>query len=132
MTSRNLTTPRLLLRERRVEDIPAYLEMDRDAEVMRYVGDGTVPDPVAHAVRLSQRIAAGNGNGLWVWSVFERDQPTEFLGCSLLSPEPMLNRIELAYRFKRSAWGRGIATEAGRACLDFGFGECGLLEIVAL
>jgi RimJ/RimL family protein N-acetyltransferase len=44
----------------------------------------------------------------------------------------MLNRIELAYRFKRSAWGRGIATEAGRACLDFGFGECGLLEIVAL
>ena len=132
MISRNLTTPRLLLRERRVEDIPAYLEMDRDAEVMRYVGDGTVPDPVAHAVRLSQRIAAGNGNGLWVWSVFERDRPTEFLGCSLLSPEPMLNRIELAYRFKRSAWGRGIATEAGRACLDFGFGECGLLEIVAL
>jgi RimJ/RimL family protein N-acetyltransferase len=132
MASRDLTTPRLQLRERRVEDIPAYLEMDRDAEVMRYVGDGTVPDPVAHAVRLSQRIAVGNGNGLWVWSVFERDRPTEFLGCSLLSPEPMLNRIELAYRFKRSAWGRGIATEAGRACLDFAFGECGLLEIVAL
>ena len=127
-----LTTPRLLMRERRVEDIPAYLEMDGDAEVMRYVGDGTVPDPVAHAVRLSQRIAAGNGNGLWVWSVFERDRPSEFLGCAFLSPEPILDRIELAYRFKRSAWGRGIATEAGRACLDFGFGECRLLEIVAL
>ncbi len=127
-----LTTPRLLLRERRREDIRAYLEMDGDAEVMRYVGDGTVPDPVAHAVRLSQRIAAGNGNGLWVWSVFGRDRPDEFLGCALLSPEPMLNRIELAYRFRRSAWGRGIATEAGRACLDFGFGKCGLLEIVAL
>lgn len=132
MTLRTLTTPRLLLRERRVEDISAYLEMDGDPEVMRYVGDGTVPDPVAHAVRLSQRIAAGNGNGLCVWSVFERDRPTEFLGCALLGPEPMLNRIELAYRFKRSAWGRGIATEAGRACLEFGFGECGLLEIVAL
>lgn len=127
-----LTTPRLLLRERRPQDIRAYLEMDSDPEVMRYVGDGTVPDPVAHAVGLQQRIAAGNGNGLWVWSVFERDRPTEFLGCAFLSPEPMLNRTELAYRFKRSAWGRGIATEAGRACLDFGFGECGLLEIVAL
>ena len=127
-----LTTPRLLLRERRLEDIPAYLEMDGDAEVMRYVGDGTVPDPVAHAVRIRQRIAAGNGNGRWVWSVFERDRPAEFLGCTFLSPEPLLNRIELAYRFRRSAWGRGIATEAGRACLDFGFGECGLLEIVAL
>ena len=132
MPLRTLTTSRLLLRERRVEDIPAYLEMDGDAEVMRYVGDGTVPDPVAHAVRLSQCIAAGNGNGLWVWSVCERERAAEFLGCALLSPEPMLNRIELAYRFKRSAWGRGIATEAGRACLDFGFGECGLLEIVAL
>jgi RimJ/RimL family protein N-acetyltransferase len=132
MSMAPLTTPRLLLRKRRREDIQAYLEMDGDPEVMRYVGDGTVPDPVAHAVRLSQRIAAGNGNGLWVWSVFERDRPSEFLGCALLSPEPMLNRIELAYRFKRSSWGRGIATEAGRACLDFGFGECGLLEIVAL
>jgi len=132
MAPATLTTERLLLRERRVEDIPAYLEMDGDAEVMRYVGDGAVPDPVAHAVRMSQRIAAGNGNGIWVWSVFARDRPEEFLGCMLLSPVSALNRIELAYRFKRSAWGRGIATEAGRACLDFGFGSCGLLEIVAL
>jgi RimJ/RimL family protein N-acetyltransferase len=132
MNLHSLTTPRLLLRERRVEDIPAYLEMDSDPEVMRYVGDGSVPDPVTHAVRIRQRIAEGNGNGLWVWSVFESDKPGEFLGCALLSPEPMLNRTELAYRFKRSAWGRGFATEAGRACLDFGFGECGLQEIVAL
>jgi RimJ/RimL family protein N-acetyltransferase len=127
-----LTTDRLLLRERRLEDIPAYLEMDGDAEVMRYVGDGAVPNPVAHAVRMRQRIAAGSGNGVWVWSVFERERPTEFLGCTLLSPEPKLNLIELAYRFRRNAWGRGFATEAGRACLDYGFGALGLQEIAAL
>ncbi|HEY7689538.1 MAG TPA: GNAT family N-acetyltransferase [Dongiaceae bacterium] len=127
-----LTTERLLLRERIVSDIPAYLAMDSDPLVMRYVGDGSVPDPVAHAVRIRQRIAEGSGNGVYVWSVFERDPPGGFLGCALLSPEPALRQIELAYRFNRGAWGRGFATEAGRACLAYGFRELGLGEIVAL
>jgi RimJ/RimL family protein N-acetyltransferase len=127
-----LTTDRLLLRERCLADIPAYLEMDADPQVMRYVGEGSVPDPIAHAVRMKQRIDAGSGNGIWVWSVFERDRPAEFLGCMFLSQEPKLNRIELAYRFRRGAWGRGVATEAGRACLAYGFQTLGLREIVAL
>src|SRR5262245_46230860 len=127
-----LTTERLLLRERSLDDVPAYLRMDSDPQVMRYVGDGSVPDPVAHAVRMRQRIAEGNGNGVCVWSVFERNRPGEFVGCALLSPEPGLRQIELAYRFRRSVWGRGFATEAGRACLAYGFRQLGLSEIVAL
>jgi RimJ/RimL family protein N-acetyltransferase len=132
MTLPTLTTERLLLRERRVEDIPAYLDMDGDPLVMRYVGDGSVPDPVAHAVRIRQRIAEGSGNGVYVWSVFDCKPPGGFLGCALLSPEPLLHKIELAYRFNRNAWGRGFATEAGHACLAFGFHQLGLSEIIAL
>jgi RimJ/RimL family protein N-acetyltransferase len=132
MALATLTTERLLLRERSINDIPAYLAMDRDPDVMRYVGDGSVPEPAAHAVRIRQRIAEGSGNGVYVWSVFERGPPGGFLGCALLSPEPGLHKIELAYRFNRNAWGRGFATEAGRACLAYGFRELGLSEILAL
>ena len=77
MTLPTLTTERLLLRQRSLDDIPGYLEMDADAEVMRYIGDGTVPDLATHAERIKQRIIAGNADGLWVWSVFPRDRPAD-------------------------------------------------------
>jgi len=132
MTLPTLTTERLLLRERSLGDVPAYLAMDADPQVMRYVGDGRVPDPAVHAERMKQRIAAGSEDGLGVWSVFERDRPAEFLGCVMLSPVARLERIELAYRYCRKAWGRGIAAEAGAPCLDYGFRTLKLSEIVAL
>lgn len=34
-------------------------------------------------------------------------------------------RAELGYIFGRFAWGRGVATEAARACLRFGFERLG-------
>jgi RimJ/RimL family protein N-acetyltransferase len=39
--------------------------------------------------------------------------------------------IEIGYYLKRSAWGRGYATEASSRLLDFAFEEGGLLEVVA-
>jgi RimJ/RimL family protein N-acetyltransferase len=108
------------------------MEMDADAEVMRYIGDGTLPDLATHAERIRQRILAGSAEGLWVWSVFERDRPADLLGCMFLSLEEELEKIELAYRFRRSAWGRGIATEASVVCLQYGFETLGLREIIGL
>ena len=40
--------------------------------------------------------------------------------------------MEVAWRLARRYWGQGYATEAARAALDYGFGELGLEEIVAL
>ena len=40
--------------------------------------------------------------------------------------------VEVAWRLARAYWGRGYATEAARAALDYGFEQLGLTEIVAL
>jgi RimJ/RimL family protein N-acetyltransferase len=40
--------------------------------------------------------------------------------------------VEVAWRLVRPYWGRGYATEAARAALDYGFREIGLSHIVAL
>ena len=34
-------------------------------------------------------------------------------------------QVDLGYRLLRSAWGRGYATEASKACLEWGFQEAG-------
>ena len=40
--------------------------------------------------------------------------------------------VEVAYHFAKEWWGRGLATEAATACLDYGFRELGLREIIAI
>lgn len=50
-------------------------------------------------------------------------------GVRLLSAEH--SEAEIGYAFARAHWGRGLATEAARALLAFGFGELGLHRISA-
>jgi RimJ/RimL family protein N-acetyltransferase len=132
MTLPLLTTERLLLRPRRPEDVPAIVRMNTDPEVVRFVGDGRVPNPVELERRTRERVSTDFGLGLGYWSVFLRERPDDYLGYVVLSPVPESTDIELSYGIQRNAWGRGFATEASRAGLEFGFRVRGLPEIVAL
>jgi RimJ/RimL family protein N-acetyltransferase len=132
MTLPLLTTERLLLRPRRPEDVPAIVRMNTDPEVVRFVGDGRVPNPVELERRTRERVSTDFGLGLGYWSVFLRERPDDYLGYVVLSPVPVSTYIELSYGIQRNAWGRGFATEASRAGLEFGFRVRGLPEIVAL
>jgi RimJ/RimL family protein N-acetyltransferase len=127
----DLTTRRLRLRPRQEGDVPAMLAMDGDPEVMRFVGDGKVPDPENHGKRLRESIGAPNDDGLGSWSVFRRDRPDEFLGTVGLVPVGGFPEIELVYRFRAAAWGQGYAPEAAGPCLAYGFRTLQLPEIVA-
>jgi len=127
-----LTTERLLLRQRSLADVPAILRMDTDPEVRRYVGDGRLPDPIEQERRVRERVGTDFGIGFGYWSVFPRERPNDYLGYVVFSPLPESAEIELSYAFRRDAWGRGHATEAARAGLDYAFRERGLPEIVAL
>ena len=57
----------------------------------------------------------------------------EFIGdCGLVYVEGKGPEVEVAYHLTKEWWGRGLATEAARACLDYGFRELGLREIIAI
>ena len=46
--------------------------------------------------------------------------------------EVPMNDVDLGYRFMSAYWGKGIATESGRACVDLGFGQLGLNKLIAM
>ena len=127
-----LTTDRLLLRQRHDDDLPAILRMDADPEVMRFLGDGRLPDPAEHEKLVRARIHADFGEGLGYWSAFPRDRPDDFLGYLQLTTMPGYADIEIGYRFRRTAWGRGLASEAAGACLDHAFRTRALPAVVAV
>jgi RimJ/RimL family protein N-acetyltransferase len=127
-----LTTARLLLRQRHMNDVPDILAMNSDPEIMRFVGDGRMPDPVELEKRTRERVGTDFGMGLGYWSVFPRARPDDYLGYVVLSPVPESSDIEISYGIRRDAWGHGFATEAARAGLDFAFRVRALPEVVAL
>ncbi len=125
-------TERLYLRPRSHDDVDALVAMHGDPEVMRYVGDGSVPNAADRRTSVIDGLAVPLPAGLGIWSVFPRDARDDLLGSTFLVPLPDTDLVEIGWRFHRAAWGQGFATEAASAVLDYGFATLGLDEIVAV
>jgi len=124
-----LETRRLRLRRLRPSDAPALIALDSDEHVMRYIGSrGGTPEQIAARVR--ERIAM-DGAALGWWLVEGKADGT-FHGIAGLLRMPEGRDIELAYRFVRSVWGRGIATEAALALAEHAFTTAELTRVVAV
>ena len=115
----DLETPRLTLRPRTLADLDDCLAMDLDPLVARFIW-GAPPEPEAHREVLRGRFAPDWPARGGVWAVEERAAPG-FLGWCGVFPLEETGLIEIGYRYRPAAWGRGIATEAAARVLDHGF-----------
>jgi ribosomal-protein-alanine N-acetyltransferase len=69
------------------------------------------------------------GYGHWAVVLEQDDRVMGWCGLEFL---PELKQTEVAYLLCGEAQGRGLATEAARAALAFGFTTCKLCEIIGL
>ncbi len=126
-----LTTPRLLLRTFRRDDLPHYAALNADPEVVRYLGG--VPLTREHSDEIAewaQQVHAEEGLGLLA---VERRQEGAFLGmCGLHHQESYPDDVEIGWRLAREYWGNGYATEAATAWLDHAFGTLGLSRVISI
>ncbi len=113
-------TPRLLLRQFTEADAPLILELNSDADVLKYLHEPLLEDE-AHAMKiLTGIILPQYNNNLGRWAIHTKDN-NEFIGWCGLKYRPELDEIDLGYRFMKKAWGKGFATEAAQHTLDHGF-----------
>ncbi|NMM44151.1 GNAT family N-acetyltransferase [Rhodospirillaceae bacterium KN72] len=140
-----LTTERLNLRPTGAEDADLAVDIFTDAEVMRHFGPVMSDADARKEAVLAERRGAGGRIG--VWTIIDK-ATEEKLGTVFLLPLPVEepdtpwyqvvadrypdDDVEVGYLLKRSAWGRGYATEACRRVLRFAFDETPLEEIVAI
>jgi RimJ/RimL family protein N-acetyltransferase len=123
----SLTTARLLLRPWRDEDAAAFAELSADPAVMEYLV--ALPGWVARR----RTHWAEHGFGQWVVEIPGEASFIGVVGLETVSYAAHFTpAVEVAWRLARAYWGRGYATEAARAALDYGFEKLGLNEIVAL
>lgn len=117
-----IETARLVLRPHRAADYPACRILWSDPAVVRHIG-GTPQDAQAVWFRILRYAGMWSLLGYGMWLVEERGSGA-FLGeAGLLSAErglPQLEGVpEAGWVLGPAAWGRGIATEAMAAILDW-------------
>ena len=126
-----IETARLRLRILAPSDLDALCGMTRDPEVMRYIGHGRTLTREETRLNLSNLISAFRRRGFGRWALTGKGSGALAGYCGLsLSNEEV--GVELAYMLAREEWGRGLALEAGRACLRYGFEKLGLPAVAGL
>ena len=129
-----LETDRLVLRQFTMADADNLVQLDADPDVMRFVTGGI---PTSRKEILDEFLPAFLGyyrryEGYGFWAVIEKETG-EFLGWFHFRPRPDADpgEAELGYRLRKSAWGRGYATEGSRALIDRGFTDLGVERVFA-
>jgi ribosomal-protein-alanine N-acetyltransferase len=125
-----ITTQRLTLRPFAPEDFEELHDFFTDADVRRHLLDDTVVSRewVEEEIVSSQARFVESGCGLWTLSDVGRDGIVGFVGFRPFFDPP---ELQLLYGLLPSYWGRGFATEAAAAVLDYAFGALGLEEVRA-
>ncbi len=129
-----LETERLVLRRFTMDDVDNLVELDGDPQVMHFITGGrTTPREEIETDLLPWFLHYYEGGDRYgFWAAIEKSTGM-FLGWFHFRPEDgqPSDEPELGYRLRRSAWGRGYATEGSRALIRKGFTELGVQRVVA-
>ena len=134
MTNSNLIieTERLLIRPFKMEDIePSYM-MNLDADVSRYTGDGGIVSKKEIKRRVVENVFGDYEKYGFGWLAVELKGENKFIGFTGLKYLEDMDEVDLGYRFMKEYWGKGIATESGKACVSLGFNNLGLKRMIAM
>lgn len=127
-----LLTGRLCLRPLARDDADRLVELDADPEVRRHVHQ---PDPPTRAdmdAALPRMLARyGPPPGEPAFRAAEERATGAFVGWFHLRPTDAPGVLDLGYRLRRGAWGRGYAGEGALALVDRAFRQLGAVRVEA-
>jgi RimJ/RimL family protein N-acetyltransferase len=128
---KTIETERLLLRPFSPVDLDDFALLCADPEVMRFIGNGEPQSRELADIRFNALIKHRNDHGFAPFAVTTKFS-SEFAGFCGLQHLDNTPEIEVGYRLASRFWGMGLATEAARVSLRFGFEDLALDRIVAV
>src|SRR5947209_1041412 len=126
-----IETSRLRLRMFTLEDLDDLCVIASDPEVMCFIGRGLPLTREETLLNLKSIINAFRRRGFGRWALVRKETGALAGYCGLARGSEEVG-VELVYMLSRSEWGKGLATEAARACLRHSFERHEFDSIAAL
>lgn len=125
-----LAGERTVLRELDLADALDLFAFQSDPEVQRY-NSAPMQDPAEAAALIDQLRADYAAHQAIHWAITLRGESRVLGLMGLVAWEKHHSRAEIGYDLRRDHWGRGVATDAVRAILTFGFTKLNLHRVEA-
>ncbi|MFD1019632.1 GNAT family N-acetyltransferase [Thalassobacillus hwangdonensis] len=125
-----IETPRLILRDWKDTDLPAFRKMNADEHVMHYFPRTQTNEETDRFYEAIQQEFQDYDYGLYAAESKETNEFIGFIGFHRATFDADFTPcVEIGYRLKGEAWGRGLATEGAEACLQHGFETLNFEEV---
>jgi RimJ/RimL family protein N-acetyltransferase len=125
-----IETDRLVLRRVRDDDHEAIHRWNEDVEFTRHLAGVQTREQTDAALARWARHWDEHGFGIFVVEWRETREPVGRVGVQY--HKEWAEEPEVGWAVDPAWWGRGIATEAGGACVEWGFGELGFDRLVSI
>ena len=127
-----IETDRIILRKFSLDDYKAVYEFNSSKEVQKYTGD-KITQSLKDAKELIKNVWLGDykkyGYGRWA-TIYKAEN--KIIGFSGLKYLPEFNETDIGFRFLPEYWGRGLATEASKEIIKYGFEKLNLERIIGI
>lgn len=123
---------RLIIRSYQESDLDGFYDMCSDPDVMRFFPNTMTKEQCRESIEKFERSQEEYGYCFWALELKENGDFVGFTG--LNSPKidtDFVPCVEIGWRLRSKYHGVGLATEAARACLQYGWEHLRLDEIVA-
>ena len=132
-----IETERLILRDLRSSDLDGMFELDSDHDVHPYLGNKPIKTK-DEALKIIESVRNQyEERGIGRWAAIEK-HTGNFIGWAgiRLNTEYNMNGFikyyDVGYRLIKRFWGKGYATESGKAAIDYAFNSMNLPELYAI
>jgi [ribosomal protein S5]-alanine N-acetyltransferase len=113
-------------------DLDALVAIWADPRVTRFLPSQGKPISRENAEKALQSfVAHWQQRGYGIWAIEESNSPPMIGYCGLRYLDEM-DEVEVLYGLAKAYWGRGIATQAARAAISYGFNVANLNKLIAM
>lgn len=127
-----LETERLILRRWRASDREPFRKINADPRVMEFFPKTLSAAQSDALIDRTETQFAARGFGLWATELRENQSLIGYVGLAVPAFETRFTPcVEIGWRLAAEVWGRGLATEAAREVLRYGFEKVKLTEILS-
>lgn len=124
---------RLGFRNWRSDDLDAFAKMNADEAVMEHFPKTLSKEEVKDLIKRLKEHFDKNGFTYYATEILETG---EFIGMIGLAFQQYKTKftpaIDIGWRLKKSAWGKGYATEGARRCIEYAFDELNIDKIISV
>lgn len=124
-------TERLFFRQWTEDDLGPFARLNADKEMVRYLGRGAVMSRADSWRQIALLMGHWQMRGYGLWAVDEKASGALIGRIGLWYPEGWPG-LEVGWLVDRAHWGKGYASEGGRAALEMGFTQLGASSLCSV